>query len=178
MFSLFLFLLSSLGCLVAANVIPKVRPNQIYDVIHDNLPLFELEYSSDILIALQLLFTLLIMSTNEDDLFFTSMAYIQGFRILCCVSTVLPPLKSYKDKYRMGGINGSGTEYIFSGHASFSCLSFLILWSKDILPLYALILYNIVSQSLIVLTRNHYTVDVILAWIISTQTKMLIFKDV
>lgn len=85
------------------------------------------------------------------------------------MSTVLPPLKNYRDKIRFGGINGSGTEYIFSGHASYSAIFSLYLYSKNIVSLYILFLYNFISQFLIIVSRNHYTVDVILAWIISSS---------
>ena len=95
------------------------------------------------------------------------MSIVQFFRSICSASTILPPLKHYNDKYRLGGINGNGTEYIFSGHAAYSAISAIYLYNKNIIGPFSLIIYNIISQLSIIITRNHYTVDVVLAWIIT-----------
>mgnify|MGYP003641411489 CR=1 FL=1 len=93
------------------------------------------------------------------------MAIINFLRILCMSSTILPSLKHYNNKYRLGGINGTGSEYIFSGHASFTTLSAIYL-HKYGYDWKLLFIYNFITQGLIIITRNHYTVDIILAWII------------
>jgi hypothetical protein len=169
MISLFLFLLTSLSCVITANLI-KNNPTQIVDIIHHHVPLLKAPYISDTLVLLQTVFTTTVAPTDIISEMFIIISILQVFRILCSISTVLPPLKNYHDKYRLGGINGTGTEYIFSGHACYSCVSAIYLYKAKIFNVLTLIIYNIISQSLIVITRNHYTVDVVLAWIIAPLT--------
>lgn len=170
MLSLFFFLVSSLGCVLAANVIrchsTEINYDKIVDIVHYNVPKLKLPYVSDTMVLIQTVGSVVVLQRDTISEFFAIMAIAQLFRIATMVSTILPPLKNYHDKYRLGGINGTGTEYIFSGHACYSALSAIYLYSFGIVPLWALIVYNILSQSLIIVSRNHYTVDVVLAWII------------
>lgn len=164
MFSVFLFLFSSMLCLLSAQCIPSTTT--VYDIIHQNIPIVPYPYASDFFILIQTIGTATIINSVEFSELCLIMAIIQIFRAICSISTALPPLKNYHDKYRLGGINGSGTEYIFSGHASYSALTAIYLYNRNFNPI-LLIVYNLFSQSLIILTRNHYSVDVILAWIIT-----------
>jgi len=165
MIALFFFLLSSLACVLTANLIQN-DPHKIIDIIHHNIPYIKLTYLSDALVLAQTALTASVVDSQSLGEIFLIMGIIQIFRCLCSASTVLPPLKSYSDKYRLGGLNGTGTEYIFSGHASYSALGAIYLYSKGFVNLFPLIVYNLISQSAIVITRNHYTVDIVLAWII------------
>lgn len=176
MISLFLFLLSSLGCVTAANLI-KNNPDKIVDIFHDYLPVIKAPYLSDILVLIQVIGAATFLSAAELSQAFLVMSMVQVCRILCSISTVLPPLKNYHDKYRLGGINGTGTEYIFSGHASYSALACIYLYNKNIVSGPLLALYNVISQSSISLTRNHYTVDVVLAWIITPLLYSLVLNN-
>ena len=168
MLSILFFIFSSCLCIFTAKGI-KNPHNKILDCIHLRVPTIShipfLEYWSDILTGLQLFFCVSISDMEDISEMFTIMGITQISRTICNISTVLPPLKKYSDKIRLGGINGSGTDYIFSGHASYSALSFIYLLRYGY-SLYFLILYNLLSQVLISVSRNHYTVDVILAWII------------
>lgn len=166
MLSLFFYLFSSLLCVVTANLI-RNDPVKVVDIIHNNLPTLHLPYISDVLVLAQTVFAVTVMDSHSLTEMFLVMGIVQFFRVLCAFTTVLPPLKNYHDKYRLGGINGTGTEYIFSGHASYSALSAIYLYKNGFVSGIPLVLYNIISQFLIVLTRNHYTVDVVLAWIIT-----------
>lgn len=164
MFSLFFFLLSSLLCLCSASAIKNTT--KVWDIIHDNLPELRLPYFSDFLVLLQTVLTLTVINSTELSEIFLVMGIAQICRAICCISTVLPPLKNYHDKYRLGGINGTGSEYIFSGHACYSAVCAIYLYKKGIFSPVTIFVYNSLSQFSIVITRNHYTVDVILAWII------------
>lgn len=165
MLSLFLFLLSSLSCVITANII-KSDPIHIVDIIHNNLPIIKAPYLSDILVLAQTVFAVTLMDRNNLTEMFLVMSIVQICRSICSLTTALPPLKNYHDKYRLGGINGTGTEYIFSGHASYSAMSVIYLYSNNIISGFNLLWYNLLSQFLIIVSRNHYTVDVVLAWII------------
>lgn len=165
MISLFFFLISSLACVVTANLIHN-DANKVIDIIHNNIPYIKLTYLSDALVLGQTALTASVVDSQSLAEIFLIMGVIQIFRCICSLSTVLPPLKNYTDKYRLGGLNGTGTEYIFSGHASYSALGAIYLYTKGFVGLFPLIIYNMISQFAIVVTRNHYTVDIILAWII------------
>lgn len=165
MISLFFFLLSSLACVLTANLI-KSDHTKVIDIIHNNIPYIKLTYLSDSLVLAQTALTASVVDSQSLTEIFLIMGFVQIFRCLCSLSTVLPPLKNYADKYRLGGLNGTGTEYIFSGHASYSALGAIYLYTKGFVGLFSLIIYNIISQLAIIVTRNHYTVDIVLAWII------------
>lgn len=166
MISLLLFLASSLCCIISANLI-KSDPIKIVDIIHSYIPQLKLTYLSDILVLLQTIFVSALVDNKTLTEMLLVMSTIQFFRAICSLSTALPPLKNYGDKYRIGGLNGTGTEYIFSGHASYSAIGAIYLYNKNIVGPFSLIIYNSISQISIIITRNHYTVDVILAWIIT-----------
>jgi hypothetical protein len=169
MLSLLLYLISSSLCLFSANMV-KNNSSEIMDIIHDNIREISILYLSDFLVLIQTLFSVTLMNTEELMLNFLVMGIVQIFRSICTIVTPLPPLKKYQDKYRLGGLNGSGTEYIFSGHACYSALGAIFLYKHGIISPFPLVCYNIISQFLIVATRNHYTIDVILAWIITPLT--------
>jgi len=165
MISLFFFIISSLGCVITANLI-RSDPVKVIDIIHSNVPYLKLTYLSDILVLAQTALTVAIVDIQSLAEIFLIMGFVQLFRCFCSISTALPPLQRYTDKYRLGGLNGTGTEYIFSGHASYSALGAIYLYTKGFVSLFPLVIYNIISQLSIIITRNHYTVDIVLAWII------------
>lgn len=166
MLSIFIFLISCVSCVVTAKFI-KNDNTKIIDIVHNNFSVIKYHYISDFLVFLEVLFGFAKLDTYSIKEIFLIMSVIQVLRSICSISTILPPLKNYHDKIRFYGVNGSGTEYIFSGHASYSAIFSLYLYSKNILGLYILFLYNFISQFLIIVSRNHYTIDVVLAWIIT-----------
>jgi len=165
MIPLFLFSSSSLLCVFLASMIKP--QNKIVDIIHENTQPVKFCYLSDIMIFLQVCYFMCKVNYSTISEFLLQMSLLQLMRCVCFSSTVLPPLKKYSEKYRFGGINGSGTEYIFSGHACYSALTSFYLYKLKFSSFLPLFFYNLVSQFSISLTRNHYTVDVVLSWIIS-----------
>jgi hypothetical protein len=174
MISFIFFILSSSLCLSSSKLTEiyynekNLNKNRIIDYIHENTKEIN-TYISDILILFQIIYSMSCFSLEIIEKCLFILSIIQFLRILCFTTTILPPLK--KDKIRVFGMNGNGSEYIFSGHACYSCITFLYLFLeyKEKINIYFLIIYNIISQSCIIISRNHYTVDVILAWIITTS---------
>lgn len=168
MISLFLYLITSFFNVITANLLPK-NSTTVFDIVHSTIPNIPLwSYTSDSLVLAQVVYTIAIIDQKTLSTLLLILGITKLFRIFCMASTVLPQLKKYEDKLRMGGLNGTGTEYIFSGHACYSAITFWYLFfsvSRESIPW--LILFNIASQSLIIISRNHYTVDIILAWIIT-----------
>lgn len=161
---LIFFTLSSVLCVTIAKYL-KPHPHKIRDLIHENFPFFShCKYFSDILIFNQVAYFLTTLTLTDVEDSFLILGSAQCLRALTMSFTILPPLRHAKQKVRFGGLNGNGTEYIFSGHAVYACLSFLHLYPKIGL---ILIPYNLLSQLMIILSHNHYTVDVLLSWIIT-----------
>lgn len=166
MLGLFLLAVSSICCITTAKLI-RNHKEKVVDIIHSNFPKIHAPYLSDSLVAFQLVKTVNNITVDNLNEILVIISIVQFLRSICSISTVLPPLKHYSDKYRLGGINGSGTEYIFSGHASYSALTSIYLYKNGITSFFSIFVYNILSQFLIIATHNHYTVDIILAWIIT-----------
>lgn len=105
---------------------------------------------------------------------------IRGFRLITMSVTILPqPNKNCKppserntlDRWLSGGCNDA----IFSGHMSMMLITLLYI-SKGVKSLFVkamMVLFAIGYSLLIIMLRNHYTVDVILAWFISLSTYVM-----
>lgn len=163
MLSYILFFLSNYLCVNTARNLPKT--NRVVDMVHEYFPMFRFSHMSDFLVCVQVVYTYTQITWAHLSEFCVCMAFIQICRILCFSTTILPQLRTYSSKQRFYGLNGSGTEYIFSGHASYTCLCTLYLLNLGFSWGW-LGIYNLLTQFLIIASRNHYTVDIILAWII------------
>ena len=105
---------------------------------------------------------------------------IRGFRLITMSVTVLPqPNNNCKppserntiDRWLSGGCNDS----IFSGHTAL-VLILLLYINKGVKSSFMkamMVLFAIGYSILIIMLRNHYTVDVVLAWFISVSTFIL-----
>lgn len=163
-----LYLFSSCLCFMMTWLtkdIAVTHREKIYDIFHENISIVNMPYISDYMVFIQILYTLILIPKDFFSEFFFIMGIVQILKFICSITTILPPLKTYDEKHRLGGINGNGVEYIFSGHASYSALTAIYLYNFGI-NFWLIFIYNLISQTLIILTRNHYSVDVILAWII------------
>lgn len=167
MYSLVFYIVSCYFCI---NIYKGKYSKKVSDIIHDNITPFPDYYISDILCAIQILHSFMYLSVVQLSETLYVMAFIQFLRGVCTLSTRLPSLKRYDDKARFGGLNGTGSEYIFSGHASYCCIASIFLWINNLWKLHNIILYNILSQFLVIVSRNHYTIDIVLAWAITPLT--------
>lgn len=174
-FSITFFLLSGFLCTMLPKIVDKIygplfslhSSRTLKDIVHHYFYLdfpHIYNYISDIMVFFQIFVTLCVLPYDFYTEFFLIMAISQFLKFFCSLVTILPPLKKYKEKHRLWGINGNGVEYIFSGHAAYSSLTFIYL--RNYIPIFPLVCYNFFSQFMIVASRNHYTVDVLLAWII------------
>jgi hypothetical protein len=151
----------------------------LYDIVQQhtlNLKRYRIipEILHFIPVSLLLLFTLYSFYTSQYSLgisslekFFTKHGILFYIRTLLFYSTLLP------DSYQMCLTSksiGSCFDLIFSGHSSIMFLSTYIL--RDIFNIgvslfYTLQFNNLLTSFLIIVCRNHYTVDVLLAIIIT-----------
>lgn len=105
---------------------------------------------------------------------------IRGFRLITMSVTVLPqPNNNCKppsernmiDRWLSGGCNDS----IFSGHTALMIILLLYI-NKGVKSSFMkcmMMLFAVGYSLLIIMLRNHYTVDVVLAWFISISTFIL-----
>jgi hypothetical protein len=83
--------------------------------------------------------------------------------------TILPPLTEIKHKdNNLKYIFGGDYDKIFSGHFAFGFLLTLFLYKyKIITNIYLLIFYNIFNAFLILSTKSHYTIDVVISFVVT-----------
>ena len=96
-------------------------------------------------------------------------------RILTCVSTLIPPIKGRYKKERSDENNllnyvvGHNYDKIFSGHTGVMLICVLISISENLVNItnkFILAFLGVLYSILILLTRQHYTVDVLLSYMI------------
>ena len=110
---------------------------------------------------------------NFEELF-KFFGIIIFFRNITTFSTILPSIdgrfleERTNTKYVLNYITGHNYDKIFSGHAAFIILCILITINNNTLNSYnfILIILGIVYSFLIIFTKQHYTVDVVLSYMI------------
>ena len=151
---------------------------QLPDLLLDNLPYYPslVKYMDIILIAFFIPLTLSNNFINDSILFLKFFSIILVLRLITNFSTIIPPIKCRYNKSR-ANINkpinyliGHNYDKIFSGHTSVILILIMIYSSRKIISknkCFILFIFNIIYSFLILITRQHYTVDVILAYIIT-----------
>lgn len=127
---------------------------------------------------LLILFTIPLFFKDKLSNFITLFKFvgIMAFlRFLTCVSTLLPPIKGRYIKERSDENNllnyliGHNYDKIFSGHTGVMLICILITITNDLVNKTNQIIISILGviySILILLTRQHYTVDVLLSYMI------------
>ena len=142
----------------------------IYDSLHNILPnLREYNYSVDIIILIAVI-SLYFLGTKDliYELIgkFIIIMFIRAFTIL---TTILPKDEKCDTTLNISSfIFGGCFDKIFSGHTSAILLLTLLYYREHIINLYTLLGINILNIFLILSTRAHYTVDIILAIFVTT----------
>jgi hypothetical protein len=143
---------------------------KIYDLMHENIPdLSAYSELNDLLVAglaASVIFVpqpLRILTEFADS--FLLILIIRCFTI---VSTILPKESGCQPQNSwIQLLKGQCYDKIFSGHISFVFLATLIYLRENLISFPVFILLNVVQASSILLTRSHYTVDVILGVVIT-----------
>lgn len=153
----------------------KINP-KIYDVGHKYLPNYSqnvyLKYLTDVVLYLPLLFGG--WAVYYDYLSYSTIFYI--LRYITTAVTILPKEKGCPDE-SFGFMNlfqGHCYDKIFSGHFATSVLLSLLLYNYGIITnVVALLVYNSLMVYLILVTRSHYTVDLIIGGYIAATSYLL-----
>jgi len=149
----------------------ECKNNKLFDIGHKILPhISSIPWLSDILIFVLFPFI------YKNKQFWSEILSVLILRALTIIPTILP--KCHHEQKSCDGILGiinGQYDKIFSGHMSYVFIATRVL-KLNKLQFYTL---NILQALIILSTRTHYTVDVILGIIISElihRSKIFIFK--
>lgn len=143
----------------------------IFDPVHENTPdFFRYGWITNVIPVILLL--ILFVGPKESDLiteFFYKFLFILSLRALIGFSTILPKHEECEIQYNIGFFLGSGGCYdkLFSGHTAIVTLISLLLMREGFMSNWVFWITNIVNMIIIVLTRSHYTADVLLGFVIA-----------
>lgn len=146
----------------------------LYDIIHNNLSdISHFKYYTDVLAFV--FFVPLIMSKNMDALkcFCKIAAIIIIIRSFALISTDIPRSDIKCNQYELNSYNllfGHCYDKMFSGHVSLTLLAIFVANSHNIINYKQTIVYifaQILYGLFIIMTKNHYTVDVIISYFIT-----------
>ncbi len=165
-----ILMFAGLTCLASMINNQKATSNsdQVYDVIHNNVPNLKSTGLTDLLTVLPIGYFLLTSNLNVVSDYLLQWSIIFILRMITVRTTILPRLPEGNDCKKRHPAFGACTDYIYSGHLSSLLLASLFLVERNIHTLPLLGVYNIITAFLIVAQRKHYTVDAVLAWVITT----------
>ena len=138
----------------------------LYDIIHANtIDLSKYEQLIDLIpltLGCFVLYLVLFHNLNIRKIFLMT-AIIFLLRAFTITATILPsPIcRDGKQSKAMGGCS----DCIFSGHMACTLLYAYLIYKHTRAYKYLLLLYCILSGLFISMTRSHYTIDVIVAWL-------------
>ena len=163
---LILFVLSLIiNILVGHHISHKNGSNKhgpIYDMGFKFLPNFEqYEHLPDYVLIVPVLFLLSnwpSWSTNKRNSYLKLLTIMYFARALCNAVTILPYTKEKPCKIRPGF--GYCNDYKFSGHTTLNLVTSNFVGA----PLWPL--WPVLTSFVSVITRDHYTIDVVIAWIL------------
>ena len=145
------------------------KNKKIYDVGYKYLP--NINQHEYLINYISYVIIILLIFTNFVVDFLKLFFIIYIIRFIFTQITVLPKIKHCNIQQ----FNPFGYCYdkIFSGHISFLFLFTLFLYETNYISIYILGILNIINMCLIISTRAHYTIEVIVAFIIT----FFIFKN-
>jgi hypothetical protein len=140
---------------------------KVYDILHENTIHEEkFEFASDILI---IILAILLIYINFD-LFYLAIGYITTIFIIRMVTvliTILPKHHLCDINNNSRSFRGGCYDKIFSGHFAIILIFTLILYKNNYINMLLLILINLVSSSFIILSRCHYTIDLVVSFFVT-----------
>jgi hypothetical protein len=154
------------------------QAGKIFDLIHEITP--DLHRYEDIvnLIPLTLMISFFAVPTGLALIqeFALRFLFIVFLRSLTIMTTILPKHEKCTKRFTMSTIfSGQCYDKVFSGHTAFVFLLTLLFLRDGYIPFWFFVVINIAQASLILLTRSHYTIDVVFAFLI---TYLVYDKDI
>ena len=180
---LILSLLFSQFCIYYVNSREKDNLNiQLRDPLIDNLPYFKgLDKFYDLTILPPFILVLIFYQELPAENIITNLTIILILRGLCILTTSIPKFNSCQSSNYSNTLLFSGGCYdkIFSGHLAFIVTFTLYLINytdqKDYKIIYYF--YILVSSLLSLVTESHYSIDLLISWILSATLFFMINKN-
>lgn len=145
-------------------------PGRIWDILWEYGPdLHTYGYMVNI-IPLGLLISLFFINRGDSLLFEITVKFvlILIIRAITTISTIFPKEERCDDTITWyTPLNGGCYDKVFSGHTAIVTLITLIFWREKLINSGVFWILNITQMTTIVLTHSHFTVDVILGFIIT-----------
>lgn len=159
----------------------KTNP-KVYDIMHKHLPYWK---NNDWLNNLIVLITLIpLFYTNNENMYFDFIALLLIVNILRDITinlTILPKNKECNLNERSEiykSVLGACYDKIFSGHTAFVYLLTLLYYSYSVITnVPILILWNIFNAVSILIIRSHYTIDVVVSFLVCYAVFTEYMKD-
>lgn len=154
----------------------SLNDTSLFDIIHQSLPnITELYWVGDVLLTILVVFAVYIISNSNIDIYLVVLMFLVMFLIKCITTTVtiLPdPSGICTNKYggnkTLKAIFGTCNELMFSGHTGVAFLLLFILQKHVNWFLFVILsLYVAILCYITVVTRNHYSIDVIVSFFVS-----------
>ena len=148
----------------------KKSEGKVFDILHEITPdLHDYKAFNDvILVGTIVSFLFVPNSLALIKEFAGKFLLIMLVRALTIVSTILPKHQKCESNLTwIHYIKGQCYDKVFSGHTAFVLLATLIYLREGILSFPVFLAINFANWSSILLTRSHYTVDIILAIVIT-----------
>jgi hypothetical protein len=146
----------------------KENYKKVQDIIHDLLPHYvNLDYVPDILLSLIFAYLLLINYTLIYQLFGLGIS-LMIVREFIIQTTVLPKNNACDIKKHSSIYRGGCYDKIFSGHFGIGLIITLLLYDNGNINKLVAILINFFNALFILLTRSHYTIDIIVSIFVVT----------
>ena len=146
----------------------QTNNGKIFDILHEITPdLHDYRAYNDIILGLTIVSFFFVPFTLIQE-FLGKFILIMFVRALTIVSTILPKHEKCEPKLDwIQMVKGQCYDKVFSGHTAFVLLATLIFLREGIIGLPMFFLVNLLNMTSIILTRSHYTIDIILAVVIT-----------
>lgn len=145
-------------------------PDRIWDIVWEYGPDLH-RYEILINVIPILLFVSLFFINRGDSLLYeivVKFIIILLVRAITTISTIFPKEERCDDEITwFTPINGGCYDKVFSGHTAIVTLITLIFWREKLIDFSTFWVLNLTQMSTIVLTHSHFTVDVVLGFVIT-----------
>ena len=148
----------------------KKSDGKVFDILHEITPdLHDYKDYNDIILILTTVSLLFVPNSLSIIKEFTGKFLLIMFvRALTIVSTILPKHQKCESNLRWYHyIKGQCYDKVFSGHTAFVLLATLIYLREGIISFPVFCAINFANWTSILLTRSHYTIDIVLAIVIT-----------
>jgi hypothetical protein len=150
------------------------KPSELFDSGFNLIPILNYNFLDDILVVLPLFLCIYYKIDFSEFLFMLTIIYV--LREITTSITLLPPTPQCFERNRnkmvtfelITKVSGTCNETIFSGHTSLMLLAFLFVLPKIKSNVFKIIIYiyALLTSFVIISLRSHYSIDVIVAWVI------------